>query len=237
MGERSRFRNLACAFAAGCVAAACSSSPAPQPAAAPAQTLPLPPPTAETPRAPEQPPAPSPADAGAPPPAEAAHEETVPAPASETERSQRPVAMVTAADVAFLVDYANSEAKTKAQATCEAESKGEAEKQGACLTKARDKFMADVLRFRRSSETKTALVIYKRTGSTLRELWTGPVELGELDAETLKVKFAGGGKGTRPLWQGKSEVVIRVPNDYSIEVEDATLGRLRYDAKIGLITD
>jgi hypothetical protein len=157
-------------------------------------------------------------------------------PAPESKR-QTPVNIVTARDVAFLVDYANSDAKTKAQAACEVESKGDAEKHAACLAKAREKFMPDVLRFRRSTDTKATLVVYKRTGSTLRELWTGAVELSEPDAESVKLKLVGSGKGARPLWQGKSEVVILVPNDYSIEVEDSTLGRLRYDAKIGLITD
>jgi hypothetical protein len=220
------------------LAIACGSPPAPEPTSAPAQTLPLPPPTAEAP--PPSEPAPTPDAGTAAPVADAplvAPSPPAPAPEpTEPKRSQSPINMVTARDAAFLVDYANSDAKKKAQATCEAEAKGDAEKQGACLTKLRDKFMPDVLRFKKDSETKTSLVVYKRTGSTLREVWTGNVELSEPSSESLKVKLVGSGKGTRPLWLGKSEVVIGVPNEYSIEFDDPTLGRLRYDAKIGLVT-
>ena len=157
-----------------------------------------------------------------------------PAPA-ETKRSQAPINMLTARDAAFLVDYANSDAKQKAQKGCEAEAKGDAEKQGACLTKARDKFQPDVLKFRRDSETKTSLLVYKRSGSTLRELWIGGVELSEPSPDSVKVKFVGSGKGARPIVRGRSDVVISVPNEYSIELDDPDLGHLRYDAKIGLV--
>ena len=149
---------------------------------------------------------------------------------------QKPIDMITSRDAAFLVDYANSDPKAKALGACEKETKGDAEKQGACLTKARDKFMPDVLRFRRDSETVVSLLVYKRTGSALRELWIGVVELSEVSESSVKVKLTGKQKGARPLWRGKNEVVISVPNEYSIEFDDPEFGHLRYDAKIGLIT-
>ena len=202
----------------------------------PVATKPKPAPTVETKLPPPVEPSP-PVDAGvtdsggeAPQAAPTA----APEPA-KPERTQKPVAMLTARDAAFLVDYANSDAKQAAQAACEKESKGDAEKQGACLTKAREKFQPDVLRFRKDSETKVSLVIYKRSGATLKEVWIGAVELSEPSDDTVKVKFVGSQKGARPLWRGKSEVTINVPNEYSIEVDDAEHGKLRYDAKIGLV--
>jgi len=219
------------AFASVALALGCASAPPPAPPPAPA---PEPaPPAVATPV-----PAPEPAvDAGAP----AADAEaplvapSAPLEPAETKRSQAPINMLTARDAAFLVDYANSEAKQKAQKACEAEAKGDAEKQGACLTKARDKFQPDVLKFRRDSETKTSLLVYKRSGSTLRELWIGGVELSEPSPDSVKVKFVGSGKGARPIARGRSDVVIGVPNEYSIELDDPDLGHLRYDAKIGLV--
>jgi len=143
---------------------------------------------------------------------------------------------VTARDAAFQVDYANSEAKQAAQARCEKESKGDAEKQGACLTKARDAFLPDILRFKKESETRIVFVVYKRAGSTLREVSTGPVTITEEGDDTLKLKFLST-KGARPLWVGEKEATVKVPNDYSIELDDKTHGHLRYDAKIGLVTE
>ena len=221
----------ALAFSSALLVFACSSAPPPAPAlepvaAPPAAVAPTPPPVAEPP-----------ADAGAPPPEPDAPlvAPSAPAEPAEPKRSQTPINMLTARDAAFLVDYANSAAKQKAQATCETESKGDAEKQGTCLTKARDKFQPDVLKFRKDSETKTSLLVYKRTGSTLRELWIGGVELSEPSPDSVKVKFIGSGKGARPIVRGRSDVVISVPNEYSIELDDPDLGHLRYDAKIGLV--
>jgi hypothetical protein len=211
---------------------ACGGAPAPQPVStepkpAAVETK-LPPPVEPSPPADAGTP-----DAGEPPPAAAPT--AAPEPEKPT-RTQKPIAMLTARDAAFLVDYANSAAKQKAQAACETESKGDAEKQGACLTKAREKFQPDVLRFRRDSETKTSLIVYKRNGATLKEIWIGGVELSEPSDDTVKVKFVGSQKGARPLWRGKAEVTISVPNEYSIEVDDSEHGKLRYDAKIGLVT-
>lgn len=165
-----------------------------------------------------------PADAGSAPP--------------ERARSQYPIAMITARDAAFLIDYSNSEVKQKAQQACETESAGDPEKKAACLTKARDKFLPDVLRFRKDSETQTSLLVYKRKGTALSELWVGLVSLSEPSPDSVKVTFLNKGKGYRPLWQGtKTDVVVQVPNEYSIELDDPNYGHLRYDAKIGLITE
>jgi len=217
------------------VAGACASSPppAPPPPAPVDEPKPLAP--AGEPLAPVV--AETPVDAGASETDASVPAQSPAAEPSEMKRSQKPVEMLTARDAAFLIDYANSDAKQAAQTACEKEAKDDAEKRGACLTKARDKFLPDVLRFRRDSETQVSLLVYKRNASTLRELWVGVVELSEPSSDSVKVKLTGRQKGTRPLWRGRSEVVISVPNDYSIEFDDPEHGHLRYDAKIGLVTE
>lgn len=211
--------------------AACSSPPPPVP---PPQRPPEPAPVAS-----EAAPAPAvavPIEPAPTPPLESKPADTVAPPADEGPgRSQKPLDILTARDAAFQIDYASSEAKAKAAERCEKEAKGDVEKQGACITKARDGFMADVLRFKKESETRTLFVVYKRAGSVLREVSTGPVTLEE-QGETVKLKFLST-KGARPLWTGAKEASIKVPNDYSIELDDPTHGHLRYDAKIGLVTD
>src|SRR6187455_3122079 len=84
---------------------------------------------------------PEPAPAAPPAPAP----EPTPDPPAESRR-QSPIAMLTARDVAFLVEYANSDARQKADAECEKEAKGDLAVRGTCLGKARDKFLPDVLR-------------------------------------------------------------------------------------------
>jgi hypothetical protein len=207
--------------------AACASPPPPAPAPVPTPSPVLAPVTSAEPApSAEQPPS----EASPPPPAA-----TAPPADDGPGRSQKPLEILTAADAAFQVDYANSEAKAKAAERCESETKGDAEKQSACIAKAREGFMADVLRFKKESESRILFVVYKRVGSVLREVSTGPVTLEE-QGDGVKVKFVST-KGARPLWTGAKEAVIKVPNDYSLELDDPTHGHLRYDAKIGLVTE
>jgi hypothetical protein len=155
-------------------------------------------------------------------------------------RSQKPIEIMTARDAAFLIDYANSDAKERAQTTCAKQL--DAEKVQACEEKARDAFQGDVIRFKRAPDDKkdwdkkVELVIYKRSGSALREVSVGTVELSEEGPDGVRVKL-GKQKGSRPLWRGQSSVVVKAPNDYSIEFDDPEYGHLRYDAKIGLVTN
>ncbi|HSU38438.1 MAG TPA: hypothetical protein VLJ38_02690 [Polyangiaceae bacterium] len=192
------------------------------------------------------PPSPTATVASAPPTesarAEPATTAPVPPPPADEgpSRSQKPLDIMTARDAAFLIDYANSDVKARAQAACAKEL--DAERNRACEEKARDAFQGDVIRFKRGPDDKkdwaktVSLVIYKRNGSALREVSVGTVELSEEGADGVRVKL-GKQKGARPLWRGQSSALIKAPNDYSIEFDDPEYGHLRYDAKIGLVTD
>jgi len=213
------------------LAAGCGSTQ-PQPVAAP--------PAAPPPPAPPPPPTPVASATPAPAPEPTA----APAPVAETppSRSQKPIDMLTARDAAFLLDYANSDVKQRAKDQCDRESKSDPDKLGACLEKARDAFQADVIRFKRDQDNKrdweksVKLFIYKRNGSALREVAVGTVQLAEEGTDGVKVTI-GKLKGSRPLFRNQTNVVIRAPNEYSIEINDPDYGRLAYDAKIGLVTD
>jgi len=144
---------------------------------------------------------------------------------------------MTARDAAFLIDYANSDVKARAVESCAKDKDPHL-----CEEKARDSFQADVIRFKREPdnkkdwEKKVQLLIYKRYGSALREVSVGMVQLAEEGEDGVRVTL-GKQKGARPLWRGQPSAVIKAPNDYSIEVTDPEYGHLRYDAKIGLITE
>ena len=144
--------------------------------------------------------------------------------------------MLTARDVAFLVDYANSAVRQTADADCDKEAKGDPALKGTCLEKARDKFQPDVLRFKKDEQGKLSLIVYKRAGSSLRELYLSSIEFADEGVDSVRVKFTGREKGTRPLFKsGKN--IVQVPNDYSIELDDPQFGKLTYNAKIGLVAN
>lgn len=150
---------------------------------------------------------------------------------------QSPIATVTAAGAAFLIDYRNSEAKTKAEAACAKDpKKDDAASKAACMDKARTQFLPDVLVFKSDKKGNATLTIYKRTDSALTEVFKAPVSLKDESPKALKVTFKGG-SGARPLFKNSNNATIQMPNSYTLEVTDAQYGTLRYDAKIGLVNE
>ena len=138
--------------------------------------------------------------------------------------------------MAFLVDYAGSAARERALDECDTEAKGDPAVKATCLEKARTKFIADVIRFKKDAQGKFQLAIYKRQGSRLDEIYIGSVELTEQGTDAVRLKFTGREKGARPLFRGQPSVVLKVPTEYSIEIDDAGFGRVTYNAKIGLVS-
>ena len=142
--------------------------------------------------------------------------------------------MLTARDVAFLVEYGSSDARQKAEGDCDQESKGDLAARASCMSKAREKFLPDVLRFDKDQQGKLNLLVYKRNGSSLREVYIGAIEYKDESEDKVKLRFTGREKGTRPIFR-RGDPIITVPNDYSIEIDDGELGKLTYSAKIGLV--
>ncbi len=223
------------ALTLGVLVLGCSSTP-PQQAAAPppAASEPSKLEPASTEAAPEE----------TPPPVEEKKAEPVApeAPASpEPEKAEAPSKpstaardVLTATEVAFIVDYANSEARETALEKCETEAAGDMAKRSACMTKARDEFVADVIRFKKEG-AKWSWVTYKRKGSSLSEVHTMTFEFGEETANSVTILPKGKDQGERPLFKGASKIMIKVPNDYSIEMEDPKHGHLSFTAKVGLV--
>lgn len=169
-----------------------------------------------------------------------AESQPTPAPSASPEPppnpDRSPTATVTAAGAAFLLDYANSEAKTKAEAGCAKDPKNEdPAAKAACLGKARTHFLPDVLVFKSDKKGHESLTIYKREDSLLREVFSAPVSLKDEGPNLLQVKFKGAGNGQRPLFRGTNSPTIRMPNSYTLEIDDPQYGKLVYEAKIGLV--
>ncbi|HET9956891.1 MAG TPA: hypothetical protein VFQ61_20485 [Polyangiaceae bacterium] len=170
-----------------------------------------------------------------PPPPMAEPPETVSPEPTPTPVPKRPrVEVLSAPDLAYVVDYANSGAREAALGACK-DKEPDGAAISACLEKARDQFLPDVLRFKKTG-SDYSLAIYKRSGSTLRELYVGGVVLTEAPDSRVKVTFTGRERGVRPLFRGRKEGWIGVPTDYSLEIEDEGLGKLTYTAKIGLVS-
>jgi hypothetical protein len=224
---------VACAIL---LASACGgSSPPPSSASAepPSHAAPSPPPPPETEPATEASPAPSAAESEAPP---APASEPAPEPEGPGPRSA-PSAILATPNAAFIIDYNASAPKATADKTCEAEAGEDAAKKHECMQKARESFVADVLRFKKSAQGKWTWTVYQRKGSSLPEVYKADIDLTDEGKGSIKMKIKGGSKGAPPLFSATRQGVISFPNDYSITVEDPKHGHLVYDAKVGLVGD
>jgi len=157
------------------------------------------------------------------------------APPPEPPKIRSPVDILTAPDVAFLIDERGSGLRAIFEVECDKSVKpDDTEAKARCVDKARDKFQPDVLRFRKDEQGKVTLSIYKRLGGTLKEAYVASVVFSEETPEGVKVAISGREQGQRPLFKS-GNFVVRVPNDYSITLEDPKFGELSYDAKVGLV--
>jgi phosphopantetheinyl transferase (holo-ACP synthase) len=179
-------------------------------------------------------------------------------------RRVSPVDILTGSGTAFLIDYTHSALKERAENLCEEQvkpllnpsektasekdlseeellakenaAKEAAEKKYAeCLTKERSKFKADVLRFRRDALGNGTVTIYRRTGSSLPEVYVANVQYKEAGTDSVQVIVKSGMSGSRPICRDRQDLVVKVPNGYSIELDDSLYGKLTYDAKVGLV--
>lgn len=170
-------------------------------------------------------------------------------PAAMPRRSR--VDLMTARETAYLIDYQHSGAVEVAKSACAPKSEAslpeasedEAEQRAAerakklddCMKKARDKFSADVLRFRRDGLGNVQFVVYRRSGSALIEIHVSNVELDESAPDVVRLEIKGGVSGQRPIMRDRNQFDIKIPNGYSIELDDPQYGKLHYDEKVGLV--
>jgi hypothetical protein len=148
-----------------------------------------------------------------------------------------PIDVMTARETSFLLDYDHSSASQVATKSCAGKLEEDDAKHAECLTKAHDRFGADVLRFKKGDNDKgpIKLSIYRRTNNALAERYVATVELKEISPNLVKVEIKGGTSGQRPILRDRGNFEVKVPNGYSIEIEDPIYGTLSYDAKVGLV--
>jgi hypothetical protein len=181
-----------------------------------------------------------------PAPAETEDSARIPEPARSS--AQAPGRVITTGGVVFVLDYDASDLKRAIDSKCpepansaredtsdDAEKAREAaEKLARCRQKGREGFQADALRFTQRGPGDLTWTVYRQNGEDLTEVYAVPFEFKEQTARSVTLGFKGPGTGTRPLFRGKSEAVVEVPNTYSIVVADPEFGRLVYAARYGL---
>src|SRR6187431_102656 len=137
-------------------------------------------------------------------------------PASESPKSKRSAQdIITAPDVVFMLSFNDSDVKQAAETKCSASAGNDPKKMNGCMSKARKAIDIDGYQFKEING-KWFWLTLRTQGKTLHTLHKFEFEFGP---------------------EAEGSVTIQVPNDYQISLNDPKLGKLVYEAKIGLLTN
>jgi hypothetical protein len=143
-----------------------------------------------------------------------------------------PKDMLTAPDVIFMFSFNQSDMKEQAEKECDAQAKDDPKKHAACMDKAKKRIEIDGMRFVQEKGQWYWLTI-RRKGQTLINLHKLPVEFTKEDEHSVVLKPIGKDEGKDPR-HAPGETTVDVPNEYEIVIKDPSLGKMVYEAKIGL---
>jgi hypothetical protein len=157
-------------------------------------------------------------------------------PASEPSKPARSAQdILTAPDVVFMLSFNDSDVKQAAESKCSASSGNDPKKMNGCMAKARKAIDIDGYQFKEVNG-KWFWSTLRTQGKTLHTLHKFEIEFGPEAEGSVTIKPKGKDLGSKP-GRTPGSVTIQVPNDYQIALNDPKLGKLVYEAKIGLLTN
>ncbi|MEO6599278.1 MAG: hypothetical protein ABIQ16_05355 [Polyangiaceae bacterium] len=150
----------------------------------------------------------------------------------KTSRSAQDI--LTAPDVVFMLSFNESDIKQAADSKCSATSGNDPKKMNGCMAKARKGLDVDGYQFK-EKDGKWWWLTLRTQGKVLHTLHKFEIEFGPEKEGSVTFKPKGKDMGTAAGHMPAS-VTFLVPNEYQITINDAKLGKLVYEAKIGLLT-
>jgi hypothetical protein len=143
--------------------------------------------------------------------------------------------ILTAPDVVFMVSFNDSDVKQAADSKCTASSGNDPKKMNQCMAKARKALDIDGYRLQQKDGNWWLLTL-RTQGKKVTTLHKYEIDFGdEKDGGVVvkpKGKDMGSASGRIP-----APFTIQVPNEYQIVINDPKLGKLVYEAKIGVASD
>ncbi|HET7541277.1 MAG TPA: hypothetical protein VFK05_15470 [Polyangiaceae bacterium] len=156
-------------------------------------------------------------------------------PAAETSKPGRSAQeILTAPDVVFMLSFNDSDVKQAAETKCSASSGNDPKKMNGCMAKARKAIDIDGYQFK-EVDGKWFWLTLRTQGKKLTTLHKFEVEFGPETPGSVSVKPKGKDLGSK-AGRTPGPFTVQVPNDYQISLDDPKLGKLVYEAKIGLLT-
>ena len=156
-------------------------------------------------------------------------------PAAESSKPARSAQeILTAPDVVFMLSFNDSDVKQAAETKCSASSGNDPKKLNGCMAKARKAIDIDGYQFK-EVDGKWFWLTLRTKGKTLTTLHKFEVEFGPETPGSVSVKPKGKDLGSK-AGRTPGAFTVQVPNDYQISLDDPKLGKLVYEAKIGLLS-
>lgn len=143
--------------------------------------------------------------------------------------------ILTAPDVVFMLSFNDSDVKQAADSKCAASSGNDPKKQNQCLAKARQALDVDGYRFQQKDGNWWLLAI-RTKGKAIKTVHKFEIDFGPEKDGSVTLKPKGKDLGTAG-GRVPGPITIQVPNEYQISLNDPKLGKLVYEAKIGIATE
>jgi hypothetical protein len=141
--------------------------------------------------------------------------------------------ILTAPDTIFMFSFNQSDIKDELEKQCDKEAKDNPKKRADCMTKAKKKIDFDGIAFKQEKGTWYWLTI-SRKGKVLTNLHKVPIDFGKEDEHSIVLKPTGKDEG-KARGGAPGETKVEVPSEYEIVIQDPKLGKMVFEAKIGLI--
>jgi len=149
--------------------------------------------------------------------------------------SRPPTELITGPNVVFVFNFKESAVGIAAQEACERQAADDPRAVRECFDKARSQVPVESVRFVKDKANQYWWVTYNRYKGNLLKWHRVQFMPGQETDSSISLNLVGKDKGIAPLAHVPHSLAIELPNDYSIVIQDPELGKMAYDAKIGLI--
>jgi hypothetical protein len=124
----------------------------------------------------------------------------------------------------FVFSFTASDVHQAADEKCSKQAKDDPKKKADCMTKASEKLDGDAFQFQEQGENKGLWMTLHRKGNKLSPVHKVEVEFGKETDKSITLTPKGG-----------KEVVIQVPSEGQIVLDDPKNGKMVYELKLGLV--
>lgn len=156
-------------------------------------------------------------------------------PPSEESPTQSAKDVLLKPDVLYVFSFADSEPHQAAEKQCKESSHDDPQKTAECMERASKRVDQDALSFQQDEEGKYWWLTVKRKGNSLVTLHRIGFDFGKESDKKVVLKPHGPDKGTKPIGAIPRELVVEIEGGSEIAIKDPKLGRLVYQAKLGLL--